>query len=368
MTHREHTYLTEMGAQQAAEATVFPAYDTETDEEIPVAVAPGAQQWPAIHGDMVVWADNRNSPVMGTRIAGCHNCPDNRFDIYSYDLTTGEERPLVQGSLYNGTPSIHGQRVVWQSFRENGESEINLLNIGTGQRCTLGQAGRTDARPIVSGDFVVWTVREACDVIVIWDPPREVQTGVFAYNLKTDEVRQLSNYVETVAWLHDDVVLISEICSACSRGYAVFLNEAVQPFPSTQPPPDWRLVEAPGWESVPGFSLRLPAGWELNELQGIDSYVGEVVGDGVRLTFDYGAYSSSLSLGDDPEHTYAVTYEDIGGVEAKLVMPTGDSDGYTGVYFESLGGPKLNLVGKDLTPEQQETAFAIFRSIRVLGQ
>ena len=83
------------GAQQAAEATVFPAYDIETDEEIPVAVAPGAQQWPAIHGDMVVWADNRNSPVMGTRIAGCHNCPDNRFDIYSYDLTTGEERPLV---------------------------------------------------------------------------------------------------------------------------------------------------------------------------------------------------------------------------------------------------------------------------------
>ena len=42
-------------------------------------------------------------------------------------------------------------------------------------------------------------------------------------------------------------------------------------------------------------------------------------------------------------------------------------EGYTGVYFADLGGPSLNLVGEDLTPEQQETAFAVFGSIRLLG-
>ena len=139
-------------------------------------------------------------------------------------------------------------------------------------------------------------------------------------------------------------------------------------FPSAQPSPDWTLVEAPGWAYVPGFLLRLPPGWELNELQGIYSYVGEVVGDNVRLEFDYGAHSWTLDPAEDPERVYAVAYEGIGGVEAKLVIPTGDSGGYTGIYFENLGGQSLNLVGEDLTPEQQQTAFAIFRSIRSLGQ
>ena len=39
---------------------------------------------------------------------------------------------------------------------------------------------------------------------------------------------------------------------------------------------EWELVEVSGWPG--GFSLRLPPGWQLNELQGIDSYVGEIVG------------------------------------------------------------------------------------------
>ncbi len=135
-----------------------------------------------------------------------------------------------------------------------------------------------------------------------------------------------------------------------------------------EPSSDWRFLEVPAWEGVPGFSLRLPPGWKLNELQGIDSYVGEVVGDGVRLVFDYGAYSPPLNYGNDPEAPYSVFYDTIGGVEAKLVTPTGESGGITGVYFKHLGGPKLTMWGEDLAPAQQQVAFAIFRSIRSLGQ
>lgn len=128
----------------------------------------------------------------------------------------------------------------------------------------------------------------------------------------------------------------------------------------------WNEVQAPGWPSQPGFALKLPPGWELQERQGIDSYVGEIVGDGVRLTFDYGAYSWDLDPVDDPEHEYNVSHEEIGGVSAKLVWPKGSSQGFTGVYFSTLGGPELNIYGKDLTQEQQRTALAIFRSVRNL--
>ncbi|MDP3063005.1 MAG: BsuPI-related putative proteinase inhibitor [Chloroflexota bacterium] len=147
------------------------------------------------------------------------------------------------------------------------------------------------------------------------------------------------------------------------------LSRAPTPTPDTlphaQPSPDWQLVDLPGWVSQPGFSLILPPGWEARELQGIDSYVGEVAGDGVRLGFDYGAYSSSLVDDGDPDHF--VIYETIGRHQAKLVRPQEGKSGLTGVYFRSLDGPALQISGMGLTPQQQETVFAIFRSIRSLG-
>ena len=41
---------------------------------------------------------------------------------------------------------------------------------------------------------------------------------------------------------------------------------------------EWELVEASDWTG--GVSLRLPLGWQLNELQGWDSYVGDPSGQG----------------------------------------------------------------------------------------
>ena len=39
------------------------------------------------------------------------------------------------------------------------------------------------------------------------------------------------------------------------------------------------------------FSILAPPNWEFHQLAGVDSYVGEFVGDGVVLTFDFGGYS-----------------------------------------------------------------------------
>lgn len=138
----------------------------------------------------------------------------------------------------------------------------------------------------------------------------------------------------------------------------------LHPFADAQPQPNWRIVEVPGLPNQPGFSLLLPFGWELHELQGMDSYMGEVRGDdGIRLTFDYGGSEPA----DDPAHVYVVAFEQIGGYEAKLHFPK-KGGGYTSVYIASLDGPSLSFVGEHLLPGQQESAIAVFRSIRPLGQ
>ncbi len=168
------------------------------------------------------------------------------------------------------------------------------------------------------------------------------------------------------------ILALSLIVFSCGRGSdsaptSVPLTPTADTLWEAQPSPEWRLVEISGWRSQAGFSLKLPPGWEFIELRGIDSYVGEIVGDGVRLWFDYGGFSPTLDPDDDPEHDYFVFFERIGGLEAKLVRPKDSTEGLTGVYFPRFPSPALTVAGSDLNLEQQKIAFAIFRSARHLG-
>ena len=184
-------------------------------------------------------------------------------------------------------------------------------------------------------------------------------------------------------WLGASLVVIGTVITAFMLWAPdSFRGETIQATPPSealfsdaQPGSDWTLAVAPGWPNQPGFSLMLPPGWTLNELQGIDSYVGEITGDGVRLSFDYGRYGWNLTPEDEPEHDYIVSYEEIGGREAKLLLPaappsnstTEPYEPTTGVYFGGLDDNQtLTLQGRGLTPEQQRVAVAIFRSVRLL--
>ena len=198
------------------------AYDLKTGREIPIAVAPGAQIGPAIFKETVVWADNRNSPTMGSPKAGCDRCPHNTFDIYAYDFTTGEKTLLAHTGSYRGRPDIYGRHVVWHGFGEDREPYIKLLDLNTGRVRTLAGVENGAEFPKVSDDFVVWTAGEPCDAGS--DPPTQIQTGVFVYNLRTDEVQQISSYREPQVLLHQNVALVIERCHFPLRTYAVILD------------------------------------------------------------------------------------------------------------------------------------------------
>src|ERR1700756_633311 len=64
------------------------------------------------------------------------------------------------------------------------------------------------------------------------------------------------------------------------------------------------------------FSILAPLGWKFHQLMGVDSYVGEFVGDGIALTFDFGRYSTELRKAKKP--AYIITKESIGGLSAKI--------------------------------------------------
>jgi len=109
-----------------------------------------------------------------------------------------------------------------------------------------------------------------------------------------------------------------------------------------------------------------PSGWEFHQLEGVDSYVGEFVGSGAVLTFDFGGYSNPLK--EERKPAYVVIHKSIGGRRAKIVSPRVPGHGITGVYFRNAGNASaLTLFGKDLTPTQQELALKIFETLRFGG-
>jgi hypothetical protein len=123
---------------------------------------------------------------------------------------------------------------------------------------------------------------------------------------------------------------------------------------------DWRKLDAGP------FSILAPAGWEFHQLQGVDSYVGEFVGDGLTLRFDFGRYSSDLRETREPK--YVIARESIGGLPAKIVSPRTSGHGITAIYFRSVGGhDALCLWGQDFTPTQQQLALKIFETLRFGG-
>lgn len=125
------------------------------------------------------------------------------------------------------------------------------------------------------------------------------------------------------------------------------------------PPVGWKKIDAGS------FSLFAPPGWKFHRLLGVDSYVGEFVGDGVVLNFDFGEYSDSL---DEDQASYVITYDLIGGLKAKIVRPRTAGHGLTGIYFAKATKFSLRdslcLYGNDLDETQQKLASRIFQTIR----
>ena len=200
-------------------------YNMKTGEEIPVAIAPGSQRSPSIHGNTVVWADNRNSPLAGARNQGlpdpgCFNCPENRSDIHALDLTTGEERVLVETGYYNEAPEIYGTYLAWRAHDPKRLPELRLLDLESGHVQMIAEAGNFWSGPSLSEEYLVWSTSWPCDV----GPRGDLDTGVFAQHLQTGERWKLTDYVEPSAIISGSMVVITERCQVGGREYAVFLE------------------------------------------------------------------------------------------------------------------------------------------------
>ena len=113
------------------------------------------------------------------------------------------------------------------------------------------------------------------------------------------------------------------------------------------------------------FEIEVPHNWKFTPLQGMDSFVGKFTANKLYLDFDCSemGYANSIVPNDDPD--YQIQNEKVGRYQRKLVRPLPGKKGSTGVYFsDSKSTFNFNLVGRDLSPENQELAIKAFKTIK----
>lgn len=110
----------------------------------------------------------------------------------------------------------------------------------------------------------------------------------------------------------------------------------------------------------------------LEELQGIDSYVGNINGFGISLSFDYGWYTGPAT--NLPADEYFVTEEEINGHYKQIVKPVDSELNYTRIHLykisdsvESPGGyNSLTIYTNNLNTEEQEMIIEVFNNVVIV--
>ena len=136
----------------------------EGSNEFLITTDPGSQHDPAIYGNYVVWRDKRNG----------------NWDIYGYNLATGQEFPITTDPYWQSNPAIYKDMVVWVSRGDYIGFTVHGVNISTGETFQVPKIRQSLFRPLyLQGDPAVF------EDVVIW-----VEAGkdtIYGYNRLTKE-------------------------------------------------------------------------------------------------------------------------------------------------------------------------------------
>jgi len=117
------------------------------------------------------------------------------------------------------------------------------------------------------------------------------------------------------------------------------------------------------------YEFQVPSRFMLVEGQGIDSYIGQLRGAGIELSFDFGYYSGGPNS-YIPVDTYNVVRDTIDGHVREILIALNPMADYTSINFYSLDGysevinsyQALSMGSNGLSPEEQELVISIFES------
>jgi hypothetical protein len=115
---------------------------------------------------------------------------------------------------------------------------------------------------------------------------------------------------------------------------------------------------------VERFTIIVPSTWNLEDVQGYDSFVRQIkINEQEKINIDLGWYSSNLNVDN---LTHDVITKTIDNKDAKIVKPKNFQNGTTGVYFDSLDiqKTKLQMSGVDLSTSNQRLFLTAIETLK----
>lgn len=103
-----------------------------------------------IDGNIIVWRDGRD----GT----CGN-DGSAWNIYMYNLATGQETPVSTENKKQQYPKVSGDIIVYQTEENcdgDGNSDIYMYNVKTGLTSAVTTSTDGEYEPDVSGNYITW--------------------------------------------------------------------------------------------------------------------------------------------------------------------------------------------------------------------
>ena len=115
---------------------------------------------------------------------------------------------------------------------------------------------------------------------------------------------------------------------------------------------------------VDKFTIIIPSSWNLEEVQGYDSFVRQIrINEQEKISIDLGWYSSNLNVDNS---THDIITKTIDSKDAKIVKPRNFLKGTTGVYFDSLDiqKTKFQMSGVDLSSGNQRLFLTAIETLK----
>ena len=107
----------------------------------------GQATWPKVNGNLIVWMDGRKNTIMTSD-----------WDIYGYDIQTGQEFPIVTEPGNQMNPSVYGNQVLFDQRVDNGYNQVFSFTPSdvTSAPGILAGTLHNQSNYFRDGDWLVW--------------------------------------------------------------------------------------------------------------------------------------------------------------------------------------------------------------------
>ena len=131
-------------------------------------------------------------------------------------------------------------------------------------------------------------------------------------------------------------------------------------------------INKPSTVEIGSYKFMFPTKFYIEECQGLDSYVGSIIGDGIEVYFDYGMYTSpSRQLSNDEFEAFEDEFE---GHYRQIIKPVDSKNQVTRLHIFRIADSidnryefnKLTLSTKNIEKSDQEIIIETFKNIQII--